>query len=340
MLRFLFIKRFHRTNPTTIEWNKTIRNHQMNGNHQQALKMFQLGIEKNAFQPNSVTYLTIIDVCKQMNSLPTLKMIHQLIESSNKSPVDAQEIGDNPRIRSLLMDAYIKCDDLNGAFQVFQSMKQRNNVDYAALMTGFNKRKEYERTWQIAKNIPLSMIKSSPIVATLILQACAHLDKYENGHKLHQHIVHWIPKDRILMNELLNFYLKFNNEKEALNIFQLHLDHQTVVEYSLLMKYFIRRYKPEKAIELYLNLLKKSDHIIHVLMSQAIANGCCLYSAEKFHEQIKKSSNHIDTQNALINMYGNRISQLIYFIEQRKIDLSHSAIFVDVKNQKNSDRFR
>ena len=107
MFRNIFLKRTYGTHPNTIQWNKNkFETHQLNGNYQQALKLFQIGIEKKTFQPNSVTYLTILDVCKELKSLSTLRTIHNLIDTSN-------DISNDPRIRSLLMNVYIKHQDLD-----------------------------------------------------------------------------------------------------------------------------------------------------------------------------------------------------------------------------------
>ena len=142
MLINFLLKRTYRTNANTIQWNKTIRNHQINGNYQQALKLFQLGIEKKTFQPNSVTYLTILDVCKELKSVSTVRTIHQLIDSSKDFNDD---ISNNSHIRSLLMDVYIKCQDLDSAYRVFESINERYLINYCALITGQNSQGQYEK---------------------------------------------------------------------------------------------------------------------------------------------------------------------------------------------------
>ncbi|CAF1301223.1 unnamed protein product [Adineta steineri] len=306
MLVSLIFKRTYRPNVNTIQWNKTIQNHQSNGNYQQALKLFQLGIEKNTFQPNSVTYLTILDICKELKSLPTVRKIHHLIDESKN--LNNDDIQNNPRIRSLLMDVYIKCQDIDSAYKIFQSMNERNLIDYCAIMTGFNHQKQYEKTFELSKQIPPSIKYSSPVLCTLILQACIELNKYDDGYKIHQYGKKFLPNNKIFMNELLNFYLKFHQEKQALDIFDKYQNQQTIIDYSLLMKYYNRQYQPDKTIELYYRLKNQShiqiDHIIYVLVLQAIANGCYLHTSEQIYDQIKKSQTHMDINNALINMYG------------------------------------
>jgi pentatricopeptide repeat protein len=288
MLINFLVKRAYRTNVNTIQWNKTFRTHQINGNHQQALKLFQIGIEKKTFQPNSVTYLTILDSSKELTD---------------------DDVYNNPRIRSLLMDVYIKCQDPDSAYRVFQSMKERNLIDYCGLMTAFNNHGQYEKTFELSKQIPSPNKFSSPILCTLMLQACTELKLYDEGCKIHQNGKHLISNDQIFMNELLSFYLKFDKEKEALDIFEKYHHRQTVIQYSLLMKYYNRQYQPEKTIDLYNRLLQNShiqiDHIVCVLVLQAIANGCCVHASKQIRDQIKKFGTNVDINNALINMYGN-----------------------------------
>ncbi|CAF0905194.1 unnamed protein product [Rotaria sordida] len=309
MLINFFLKRTYRINVNTIQWNKTIRNHQLNGNYQQALKLFQIGIEKKTFQPNSVTYLTMLDICKELKSLSTIRTIHHLIDSSKNLNNNDDDIYNNPRIRSLLMDVYIKCQDLDSAYRVFQSMNERNIIDYCGLMTGFNNQGQYEKTYELSKKIPSSMKYSSPLLCTLILQACTELKQYDDGYKIHENGKHFLSNNKMFMNELLNFYLKFNQEKQALDIFEKNSNQLTIIDYSLLMKYYNHQYQPQKTIDLYYRLKKNShiqiDHIIYVLVLQAIANGCCLHTSEQIHDHIKKFGTNIDIDNALINMYGN-----------------------------------
>ena len=309
MLRTFLVKRTLQTSANTIQWNKTLRNHQASRNYQQALKLFQIGVEKRTFEPNAATYITMLDICKEMKSLPTLRTIHQLIDATKTSDTSQKEIYNNPRLRSLLMDVYIKCQDLDGAHRVFQSMNEHHLIDYSALMTGFNQQREYERTLQLSNQIPSKMLFSSPILCTLLLQACSELRRYDEGENIHRSVGHLLSKDKILMNELMNFYLKFHKEQQALAIFERHHQQLTVIDYSSFMKYYNRQYQPEKTIDFYHRLKGNArlsmDHIIYVLVLQAIANGCCLRTSEQIRESVRKFESHIDVGNALINMYGN-----------------------------------
>ncbi|CAF1630673.1 unnamed protein product [Adineta ricciae] len=304
LVKFL-IRRTYRSNANTSQWNKTIRTHQSNGNYQQALKLFQIGIEKNTFEPNSVTYFTMLDICKELKSLPLARTIHNLVDASRNHD---QEVFSDPRIRSLLMHVYIKCQDIDSAYRVFQSMSERNVIDCCGLMTGLNQQGKYEKTLELSKQIPSAMKYSSALLCSLILQACGELKQYDEGCEIHRYGQKFLPEYKIFMNELMNFYLKFHQEKQALDIFETYSTHQTVIDYSLLMKYYNRQYQPEKTIDLYFRLKNNTqismDHIIYVLVLQAVANGCCLQTSRQICQDAKEFGINMDVENALINMYG------------------------------------
>jgi pentatricopeptide repeat protein len=305
ILRYTLVRRYFRANPTTIEWNQTLRTHHDHGKYQQALKLFQLGIEKKSFVPNVVTYLTMIDVCKRLKSSGTLREIHRLIDASTVE----HRHDDDVRLRSSIMDAYMKCDDLSGACDIFRSMKQPNLIDYCSLMTSCNQHAQYETTLDIARDMSTSLIVSSPIVCTLLLQACSALNRYDDGHRIQQLARHWLDKDKIFMNESMNFHLKFDNEQQALDIFERHRNQLTIIDYSSWMKYYNRQCRPDKTIEFYRRLTADTrmsvDHIVYVLVLQAIANGCCSQMSASIIERVNKHGINIDMSNALINMYGN-----------------------------------
>ena len=82
------------------------------------------------------------------------------------------------------------------AYRVFKSMKERNLIDYCGLMTGFNNNKQYEKTFELSKQIPSAMKYSSPILCTLILQACSELKQYDYAYNIHQNTKHFLPNDK------------------------------------------------------------------------------------------------------------------------------------------------
>lgn len=79
----------------TIEWNKKLKSYRMRGDSQRALKLFEVGIRKHRYQPDYITYVSMIEMCKEVKDLENGRYVHRQIY---QSPVNT-----NSRIQSLLM---------------------------------------------------------------------------------------------------------------------------------------------------------------------------------------------------------------------------------------------
>ena len=80
---------------STIEWNKKLKFFRMRGESKRALKLFEIGIRKYQYQPDYITYVSMIEMCKDIKDLDNGRYIHRQIY---QSPVNS-----NSRIQSLLM---------------------------------------------------------------------------------------------------------------------------------------------------------------------------------------------------------------------------------------------
>ena len=79
----------------TIEWNKKLKSFRVRGDSQRALKLFEIGIRKHRYQPDYITYVSMIEMCKEVKDLENGRYVHRQI---CQSPVNS-----NSRIQSLLM---------------------------------------------------------------------------------------------------------------------------------------------------------------------------------------------------------------------------------------------
>jgi len=79
----------------TIEWNKKLKFYRMRGEEKNALKLFEIGLRKYQFQPDYITYISMIELCKDIKDVNNGRYIHRLISNSS--------IRDNSRIQNLLL---------------------------------------------------------------------------------------------------------------------------------------------------------------------------------------------------------------------------------------------
>jgi hypothetical protein len=80
----------------TIEWNKKLKFYRMRGDEKKALKLFEIGLRKHQFQPDYITYISMIEICKDIKDIDNGRYIHRLI-------LNSPAVRDNSRIQTLLM---------------------------------------------------------------------------------------------------------------------------------------------------------------------------------------------------------------------------------------------
>ena len=78
----------------TIEWNKKMKFYRMSNQEQKALKLFEIGIRKHQFQPDYITYISLLELCKDTKDVDNGRYLHRIIANSS--------IKDNTRIQNLL----------------------------------------------------------------------------------------------------------------------------------------------------------------------------------------------------------------------------------------------
>lgn len=79
----------------TIEWNKKLKAYRMRGEAKKALKLFEIGVRKYQYQPDYITYVSMIEMCKEIKDLDNARYVHRQVY---RSPVNT-----NSRIQNLLM---------------------------------------------------------------------------------------------------------------------------------------------------------------------------------------------------------------------------------------------
>lgn len=79
----------------TIEWNKKLKAYRMRGEEKKALKLFEIGLRKHRFQPDYITYISMLELCKDIKDVDNGRYIHRHILTT--------PVRDNTRIQSLLM---------------------------------------------------------------------------------------------------------------------------------------------------------------------------------------------------------------------------------------------
>ncbi len=215
------------------------------GAHLTAMNLLEL-MKQDHIQPDTATYSALLPTCPD---LITVQKVHTLITEDN--------IVLNPQLRNLLVQMYVKNDDLHTALMVFDQTKARIKPDlftYGLLLSSCAKSANLARGKQIhqllleEENLPFTL----PLYNTLIslygrcgdvtttfhlfeetkkhftpndvtflhlLKACANFADLQGGKKVHQELQKFnIPMTKGLYNAVINMYCKCGEFPPALDL--------------------------------------------------------------------------------------------------------------------------
>jgi pentatricopeptide repeat protein len=97
------------------------------GQGQKALELFQQ-MQQEGVQPNSVTFVGVLNACASVLALEDGRCAHkQIIESGWDSDIF---------VGSSLVDMYAKCGSMEDAWNVFKNMPSRDVVTWTTMILG------------------------------------------------------------------------------------------------------------------------------------------------------------------------------------------------------------
>jgi pentatricopeptide repeat protein len=110
-----------------VTWNAIILGHVKCGQGQKALELFRQ-MQQEGVQPNSVTFVGVLNACASVVALEEGRCVHrQIIESGLELDVF---------LGSSLVDMYAKCGSMKDAWSVFNKMPSQNVVTWTAILGG------------------------------------------------------------------------------------------------------------------------------------------------------------------------------------------------------------
>ncbi|ONI34983.1 hypothetical protein PRUPE_1G508700 [Prunus persica] len=125
-------------------------------------EMMEDGVEPNAF-----TYSSALKACAQLETVLHGKLIHS---SANKSAAMS-----NVFVGSALISMYAKCGYVTEAFQVFDSMPERNLVSWKAMIVGYAKNGLCQEAMKLMYRMRTEGFEVDDYILATVLTACGEL---------------------------------------------------------------------------------------------------------------------------------------------------------------------
>ncbi|KAK1371600.1 Pentatricopeptide repeat-containing protein [Heracleum sosnowskyi] len=119
----------HISNYSTVtQWNTKIKQAIKQNQLQKSLNYF-IEMKQNNIQPNNLTFPLIAKACGKLMNLCNSQIVHTHVV---KSPYCLDKY-----VQTGLVDMYVKCGCVEGAYKVFDEMSERDVVSWNAMILGF-----------------------------------------------------------------------------------------------------------------------------------------------------------------------------------------------------------
>ncbi|PIN23830.1 hypothetical protein CDL12_03432 [Handroanthus impetiginosus] len=170
-----------------VSWTTMIAGCAQNGRCREALALFRSMQEEN-IKFDQVTLVSVLSACAELGDLNLGKWIHSFVFESfdyRNQPVLVS-------LRNALIHMYASCGEIEAAFGVFNTMKQRTTVSWTSMITGFAKHgygDEALCVFQLMESSKDNSVRPDEITFLGVLCACSHSGYVDEGRRYFQSMI-------------------------------------------------------------------------------------------------------------------------------------------------------
>ncbi|EXB52055.1 hypothetical protein L484_024605 [Morus notabilis] len=283
-------------------WNTLIDSYVEMSNANEALKLVNQMMH-HGMSPNCFTYSIVLKLCTNM-LIPQLGgLIHgQTIKVGFE---------DDVMVGGALVDVYAKLGILDCACQLFWNLKEKDNIVWCSLLSGFYQIGDAEQGLNFYSLFLSQGNKPDTFTFSIVFSLCSNLVAASLGTQLHCSLVKYgFMVDSFLGSSLINMYGSHGMISDAYRCF-----HEIRVKddlcFSAIISNLVLNSNDEMALELFVKMrelgLQPSQSTINCIL-RLLADLNMLKQGKTLHSHVLKclgdSDSKLSTENALIEMYA------------------------------------
>ncbi|KAL9671150.1 hypothetical protein QQ045_008716 [Rhodiola kirilowii] len=162
-----------------VSWTVMISGYAQNGNFLDAVELFLVMLRtEDLIYPNHFTYSCMFDACADEPSLIVGMQLHSRVMKSGLAE-------DDVILFTSILDMYAKCGNIESAYELFQSMPEKNLVSWNSLLGGYARNGQGLQALEQFKIMTKNGIKPDQVTFLNLLSACAHEGLVDEGERLY-----------------------------------------------------------------------------------------------------------------------------------------------------------
>lgn len=160
------------------------------------------------------TMVVVLSACSNLGDLNLGRKVHSYIRHYIDMNADVF-------VGNALIDMYLKCDDSNSAYEVFDKMPLRNVVTWNAMISGLAYLGRYREALDMFRRLQSTGLQPDEVTIVGVLNSCANLGVLELGKWVHAYMRrNHILADKFVGNALVDMYAKCGRIDEAFRVFE------------------------------------------------------------------------------------------------------------------------
>ncbi|CAF0886287.1 unnamed protein product, partial [Rotaria sordida] len=219
-------------------------------------------LNEMTIKPNNFTLTILFNACGKLANDRAMKIGKKLLD----------EIPDNYRNDNILLTSVthmlMKFGDIQSAERVFHSIKEKNIINYGAMIKGYIENEMSEKALDLFEQIHL---KLDNVTYTIVFDACAQLANVR-AMKIGRKLLHEMPdnykNNNFISNSAIHMLMKFGDVQSAERVFH-SIKKKDIISYNAMIKGYIENEMSEKALDLFEQIHLKLNTVTYTIVFNA-----------------------------------------------------------------------
>lgn len=283
-----------------VAWNVMISGHCKAGYEVEAIKIFQ-DMTKAGVQPTRSTLGSVLSAIAGVASLGLGLQVH--------AKAMKQGLDSNVYVGSSLINMYAKCQRMEAAKEVFDSISEKNNVLWNAMLGGYAQNGYASEVVKLFMDMTFAGFQHDEFTYTSILSACALLENMGMGCQLHSAIIkRKYALNLFVGNALVDMYTKCGALEDARRQFEL-ISRRDNISWNAIIVGYVQEEEEEEAFDMFHRMMLEGivpDEVSLASILSACANIQALDKGKQIHCSLIKYGleNSLYAGSSLIDMYS------------------------------------
>eukprot|EP01018_Ginkgo_biloba_P040201 Gb_37572 [translate_table: standard] len=283
-----------------VSWTAMIAGYAQNGHPEEALELF-CGMQQTDLKPDHFTFTNVIGVCARLEALEQGKEIHNCIIKTG--------FESNVFVGSALVDFYAKCNSLEDARHMFDTMPERNVISWTAIISGSAQNGHALEALELFSRMRKAGVKPDQFTFASIVGVCASLAALEQGRAVHNLIIKTVFKSHVFVQSaLVDMYAKCGIIMDARKAFD-RMPEREVVPWTAMITGYGQTGHYEEALKLNTRMLKtgiKPNQFTFASILGVCSGLAAMEQGKQIHALIIQTGfqRDVSVESALVDLYG------------------------------------